>query len=152
MKLIFPFPLWLCCFRSAWTTPAIQRRLKIQQENSARVPGFGEGRDSHRKALEVKALLAKAEGVLKLLWSWIRRRSDRKLRIPISPFSLSSSSRQTKRLFLCLGIYQNRGRSRCIRDVLRLMLNPHQLPNSKKSRQDAIQQHFLYSFPLTWAV
>lgn len=67
MKLVFPFPLWLWCFRSAWTTPVIQRRLKSQQENSVRVPGFGEGRDSQGKGVGAKALLAKAEGVLKLL-------------------------------------------------------------------------------------
>lgn len=68
MKLVFPFPLWLGCFRSAWTTPVIQRRLKSQQENSVRVPGFGEGRDSSQgKGVGAKALLAKAEGVLKLL-------------------------------------------------------------------------------------
>lgn len=111
MKLVFPFPLWLWCFRSTWTTPAIQRRLNIQQENSVRVPGFGEGRHSQRKGVGMKALLAKAEGVLKLLWSWIRGRNGRKLCNPTSFFSLSSFSRYTKRLFLCLGSYQNRGRS-----------------------------------------
>lgn len=88
MKLVFPFPLWLWCFRSAWTTPAIQRRFKSQQENSVRVPGFGEEKDN--KGVGAKALLAKAEGVLKLLWSWIRGRNGRKLHIPIS---LSSFSR-----------------------------------------------------------
>lgn len=93
MKLVFPFPLWLWCFRNAWTTPAIQRRLKIQQENSMSVAGLGEGRDSQRKGVGAKALLAKAEGVLKLLWGCIRRRNGRKLCIPIFPFSLSSFSR-----------------------------------------------------------
>lgn len=93
MKIVFPFPLWLWCFRSAWTTPAIWRRLKIQQENSKSLPGLGEGRDSKRKGVGAKALLAKAEGVLKLLWGWIRRRNGRKLCIPTFPFSLSSFSR-----------------------------------------------------------
>lgn len=32
MKLVSLSPLWLWWFRSAWTTPAIQRRLKSQQE------------------------------------------------------------------------------------------------------------------------
>lgn len=44
-----------------------------------RVSGLGEGRHNHRKGVGAKALLAKAEGVLKLLWSWIRGRKGRKL-------------------------------------------------------------------------
>lgn len=139
MKLVFPFPLWLWCFRSTWTTPAIQWRLKTQQENSVRVPGFGEGRDSQRKGVGTKALLAKAEGVLKPLWSWIRGRNGRKLRIPISFFSLSSFSRYTKRLSLLGELPKPRQEQllvpdcHSIRDMPRLVLNPHQLPNSKKA-------------------
>lgn len=138
MKLVFPFPLWLWCFRSTWTTPAIQRRLKIQQ-NSVRVPGFGEGRDSQRKGVGTKALLAKAEGVLKLLWSWIRGRNGRKLRIPISFFFVFILQIHKKTVSLLGELPKLRQEQllvpdcHSIRDMPRLMLNPHQLPNSKKA-------------------
>lgn len=139
MKLVFPFPLWLWCFRSTWTTPAIQRRLKIQQENSVRVPRFGEGRDSQRKGVGMKALLAKAEGVLKLLWSWIRGEMAESYAFP-SPSSLCLHSPDTKKTVSLLGELPKPRQEQLlvpdchsIRDMPRLMLNPHQLPNSKKA-------------------